>query len=87
MKLLPSTQNYRGDRRLGAFTSPPWSEYEKLILKVSHNKGADTNMCLLALTAHERECAAGLSLVHQYLTTMAFRATGSPSPTVAALAR
>ena len=69
VQLLPSTQTYRGDRRLSAFTSPPWSEYEKLILKVSHNKGADTNMCLLALTAHERECAAGLSLVHQYLTT------------------
>ncbi len=69
VQLLPTTQNYTGDRRLAAFTSPPWREYEKLILKVSHNKGADTNMCLLALTAHQRECAAGLSLVHQYLTT------------------
>lgn len=69
VRLLPPTQDYTGDQRLARFVSPQWREYEKLILKVSHNKGADTNMCLLARTQHQRQCAAGLPMVRQYLTT------------------
>ena len=45
---------------LAVWTSPPLSEYAKLILKVSHNLGADLAPMLLAVKHRERTFAEGL---------------------------
>jgi D-alanyl-D-alanine carboxypeptidase/D-alanyl-D-alanine-endopeptidase (penicillin-binding protein 4) len=48
---LPASHTYQGDPLLAAFVSPPFREYAKLILKVSHNLGANLDVCLMAAKA------------------------------------
>ena len=67
-RLLPAKDGYRTAQRVAAFVSPPFAQYEKLILKVSHNRGADTNMCLLALQHASTSCADGLLAVQSFLS-------------------
>lgn len=38
---LPEKGSYKADAEVAAYESPPFSEYAKLILKVSHNYGAN----------------------------------------------
>src|SRR5262249_10499767 len=42
--LLPDS--YAGAAPVAAYVSPPYADYAKLILKVSHNLGANLGMCL-----------------------------------------
>src|SRR5207248_242121 len=46
---LPPTSSYAGDSRVAAYVSPPFSEYTKLIFKISSNIGADLMLCLMAV--------------------------------------
>jgi serine-type D-Ala-D-Ala carboxypeptidase/endopeptidase (penicillin-binding protein 4) len=53
---------------VAAYVSPPYSEYAKLILKVSHNLGANLGICLLAVDAGSADCNAGFPLMQDFLT-------------------
>jgi D-alanyl-D-alanine carboxypeptidase/D-alanyl-D-alanine-endopeptidase (penicillin-binding protein 4) len=49
--------------------SPPFSEYARLILKVSYNTGANSVVCLLALDAGSKDCPDGLATIASRLET------------------
>jgi D-alanyl-D-alanine carboxypeptidase/D-alanyl-D-alanine-endopeptidase (penicillin-binding protein 4) len=53
---LPKKGSYKASDRVAAYVSPPYSEYAKLILKVSHNYGANLNLCLMAVKAGSTDC-------------------------------
>src|SRR5215208_4362631 len=53
---LPKKGSYKASDRVAAYVSPPYSEYAKLILKVSHNYGANLNVCLMAVKAGSTDC-------------------------------
>ncbi|MFD0379317.1 D-alanyl-D-alanine carboxypeptidase/D-alanyl-D-alanine-endopeptidase [Streptomyces sp. NPDC127112] len=59
--------DYRGDPRVAAYTSPPYEQYAKLILKVSHNLGANLGICLMAVAAGSRQCADGFPVLAGFL--------------------
>lgn len=58
--LLPPQDAYRESQRVAEHLSAPLSEFIKLILKVSHNPGADLMACLVAVQAGSRSCEDGL---------------------------
>jgi D-alanyl-D-alanine carboxypeptidase/D-alanyl-D-alanine-endopeptidase (penicillin-binding protein 4) len=60
-KLLPDSRDYAADDRVARRVSPPLSEYVKVILKVSYNRGADAMVCLVAVNAGSRDCADGIA--------------------------
>ncbi|MFJ3876029.1 D-alanyl-D-alanine carboxypeptidase/D-alanyl-D-alanine-endopeptidase [Streptomyces sp. NPDC090077] len=60
-------RDYAGRPRVAAYTSPPYEQYAKLILKVSHNLGANLDVCLLAVTAGSRQCTAGFPVLAAFL--------------------
>jgi serine-type D-Ala-D-Ala carboxypeptidase/endopeptidase (penicillin-binding protein 4) len=64
---LTASRSYRGRPRVAAYVSPPYSEYAKLILKVSHNLGANLAVCLLAVRAGQTDCAAGFAPMRVFL--------------------
>jgi serine-type D-Ala-D-Ala carboxypeptidase/endopeptidase (penicillin-binding protein 4) len=64
---LPSNGSYSGDPQVAAYVSPPFSEYAKLILKVSHNLGANLNVCLMAVKAGSTDCDAGFPVIASFL--------------------
>lgn len=53
---------------IAVHTSAPLSEYAKLILKVSHNLGADLVPLLLAAKNHEKTFDQGMLLMGRYVT-------------------
>jgi D-alanyl-D-alanine carboxypeptidase/D-alanyl-D-alanine-endopeptidase (penicillin-binding protein 4) len=57
--------------------SPPLSEYTKVILKVSYNRGADLMLCLLAVRAGSRDCASGLSRELEIVTGLGVSRTST----------
>jgi D-alanyl-D-alanine carboxypeptidase/D-alanyl-D-alanine-endopeptidase (penicillin-binding protein 4) len=59
--LLPDNRKYPAADRVARRVSPPLSEYVKVILKVSYNRGADTMVCLVAVNAGSRDCADGIA--------------------------
>ena len=63
-RLLPARRRYPKSGRVAEFVSPPLSEYVKVVLKVSYNRGAHLFGCLTAVAAGSRNCnsAAGLML-------------------------
>jgi D-alanyl-D-alanine carboxypeptidase/D-alanyl-D-alanine-endopeptidase (penicillin-binding protein 4) len=63
---LPPKDSYRG-HPLAAYVSPPLREYAKLILKVSHNLGANLNICLMAVKAGSTNCDAGFPVMASFL--------------------
>ncbi|MFJ9522034.1 D-alanyl-D-alanine carboxypeptidase/D-alanyl-D-alanine-endopeptidase [Kitasatospora sp. NPDC101801] len=63
--LLPAT--YDGTQRVGAYVSPVFAEYAKLILKVSHNLGANLTICLMAVTAGSHQCDGGFPVLNAFL--------------------
>ena len=65
---LPRTTSYSARSRVAAYTSPPYADYAKLILKVSHNLGANLGVCLLAVHAGKRDCDAGLTVMRGFLS-------------------
>ncbi|MGA5821530.1 D-alanyl-D-alanine carboxypeptidase/D-alanyl-D-alanine endopeptidase [Kitasatospora sp. NPDC094028] len=66
---LPAS--YDGDPRVAAYVSPPYSQYAKLILKVSHNLGANLALCNMAVTRGSRNCFDGFGVEHDFLTDVA----------------
>lgn len=59
--------SYEGTQRVAAYVSPEYAEYAKLILKVSHNLGANLAICLMAVTAGSHECEDGFPVLHDFL--------------------
>lgn len=55
--------SYQGLQRVALWTSPPLSEYAKLILKVSHNLGADLVPLLLASSQGKKTFDEGMVLL------------------------
>ncbi|MBP0932217.1 D-alanyl-D-alanine carboxypeptidase [Streptomyces sp. KCTC 0041BP] len=60
-------RDYDGRPRVAAYTSPPYEQYAKLILKVSHNLGANLDICLLAVTTGSHQCADGFPVLAGFL--------------------
>jgi D-alanyl-D-alanine carboxypeptidase/D-alanyl-D-alanine-endopeptidase (penicillin-binding protein 4) len=53
---LPKKGSYSPKDEVAACVSPPYSQYAKLILKVSHNYGANLDLCLMAVKAGSTDC-------------------------------
>ncbi len=66
---LPAS--YTGDRQAAAFVSPPYREYAKLILNVSHNLGANLTLCNMAANRGSTNCFDGFPVVHDFLANTA----------------
>ncbi|WP_344465549.1 D-alanyl-D-alanine carboxypeptidase/D-alanyl-D-alanine endopeptidase [Kitasatospora kazusensis] len=66
---LPAS--YAGDPQVAAFVSPPYRDYAKLILNVSHNLGANLALCNMAVTVGSKNCFDGFPVVHDFLTKTA----------------
>jgi D-alanyl-D-alanine carboxypeptidase/D-alanyl-D-alanine-endopeptidase (penicillin-binding protein 4) len=64
---LPAEGSYAADAKVASLTSPPASVLAKLVLKTSHNRGAESLMCLLAVKAGSTTCDDGLTTM---LTTV-----------------
>ncbi|WP_407989452.1 D-alanyl-D-alanine carboxypeptidase/D-alanyl-D-alanine-endopeptidase [Kitasatospora sp. CMC57] len=62
---LPAS--YDGTQRVGAYVSPVFSQYARLILKVSHNLGANLAVCLMAVSAGSHQCADGFPVLTGFL--------------------
>jgi D-alanyl-D-alanine carboxypeptidase/D-alanyl-D-alanine-endopeptidase (penicillin-binding protein 4) len=67
---LPSREEVAKLPRVGVFTSPPFSESARLILKVSHNLDASTLPLLLAARNGKRTLEDGLRLQHDFLARL-----------------
>jgi hypothetical protein len=63
---LPEKGSYKADAEVAAYESPPFSEYTKLILKVSHNYGANLNVCLMAVKAGSTDCNDGFPVMKSF---------------------
>ncbi|CAN7689177.1 D-alanyl-D-alanine carboxypeptidase/D-alanyl-D-alanine-endopeptidase [Mesorhizobium sp. LjRoot246] len=57
---LPGNAAYSAENKVAEHVSPPLSEFVKVILKVSYNRGAHLMLCLAAVKAESRDCAAGI---------------------------
>lgn len=62
---LPAS--YPAPDRVAAYVSPPYADYAKLILKVSHNLGANLGVCLLAVQAGSHDCDDGFAPLREFL--------------------
>jgi serine-type D-Ala-D-Ala carboxypeptidase/endopeptidase (penicillin-binding protein 4) len=51
---------------VAAYVSPPFREYAKLILKVSHNLGANLIVCLMAVKAGSTDCDDGFAAMRSF---------------------
>lgn len=65
---LPEKMDYQGFAPVAVWTSPPLSEYAKLILKVSHNLGADLIPLLLSVKAGKTSFDDGMLLLGEFVT-------------------
>jgi D-alanyl-D-alanine carboxypeptidase/D-alanyl-D-alanine-endopeptidase (penicillin-binding protein 4) len=63
---LPEKGSYSADAEVASYESPPFSEYAKLILKVSHNYGANLNVCLMAVKAASTDCNDGFPVMKSF---------------------
>jgi PBP4 family serine-type D-alanyl-D-alanine carboxypeptidase len=64
---LPALGSYSPDTRVAQFVSPPYSEYARLILKVSLNLGANLSLMLFGLAHGQRTIADALAVERQTL--------------------
>ncbi|MER5641016.1 D-alanyl-D-alanine carboxypeptidase/D-alanyl-D-alanine-endopeptidase [Kitasatospora sp. NPDC002227] len=62
---LPAS--YAGDPQVAAFVSPPYRDYAKLILNVSHNLGANLALCNIAAANGSKSCFDGFPVIHDFL--------------------
>jgi D-alanyl-D-alanine carboxypeptidase/D-alanyl-D-alanine-endopeptidase (penicillin-binding protein 4) len=56
---LPPESALTQANKVASLTSPPTSILTKLVTKISHNRGAETLLCLIAKKARSRDCDAG----------------------------
>jgi D-alanyl-D-alanine carboxypeptidase/D-alanyl-D-alanine-endopeptidase (penicillin-binding protein 4) len=66
-KALPPRDSYQPTDRVAAYRSPPYRQYARLILKVSHNVGAQVSLCLLAVDDGSRNCQRGFHVEREFL--------------------
>ncbi|MFI9329974.1 D-alanyl-D-alanine carboxypeptidase/D-alanyl-D-alanine-endopeptidase [Kitasatospora sp. NPDC052868] len=64
--LLPDS--YDGTQRVAAYVSPVYEQYARLILKVSHNLGANLAICLMAVATGSHQCADGFPVLRDFLS-------------------
>jgi D-alanyl-D-alanine carboxypeptidase/D-alanyl-D-alanine-endopeptidase (penicillin-binding protein 4) len=67
-KRLPAEGSYQPAARVAEHESGPLSEIVKVILKVSHNPGADLMPCLVAVASGSKDCETGLANVQHYVS-------------------
>jgi D-alanyl-D-alanine carboxypeptidase/D-alanyl-D-alanine-endopeptidase (penicillin-binding protein 4) len=65
---IPASVSYKALQPIALWTSPPLTEYAKLILKVSHNLGADLVPLLLAAQQGKRTFDEGMLLFGNFVT-------------------
>ena len=63
---LPKKGSYNSEDQVAVYESPPFSQYAKLILKVSHNYGANLNVCLMAVKAGSTDCNDGFPAMKSF---------------------
>lgn len=68
--LLPESRTYQRRNRVAERVSPPLSEYVKVILKVSYNRGADDMVCIVAAARGSRNCPDGLETELDLITSL-----------------
>jgi D-alanyl-D-alanine carboxypeptidase/D-alanyl-D-alanine-endopeptidase (penicillin-binding protein 4) len=66
---LPPEGSYPTAAKVARLTSPPYSQYAKLILKVSHNLGANMSLVLFGLTKGARTIDSALAAERNTLVT------------------
>jgi serine-type D-Ala-D-Ala carboxypeptidase/endopeptidase (penicillin-binding protein 4) len=59
--------SYAADRTVASYVSPIFAEYAELILKVSHNLGANLTLCLMAVDAGSHDCMDGFPVEKAFL--------------------
>jgi D-alanyl-D-alanine carboxypeptidase/D-alanyl-D-alanine-endopeptidase (penicillin-binding protein 4) len=64
---LPKKGSYSSKDRVAAYMSPPYSQYAKLILKVSHNYGANLDLCLMAVKAGSTDCNDAFPIMKKFI--------------------
>jgi D-alanyl-D-alanine carboxypeptidase/D-alanyl-D-alanine-endopeptidase (penicillin-binding protein 4) len=64
---LPKKGSYSSKDRVAAYVSPPYSQYAKLILKVSHNYGANLDLCLMAVKAGSTDCNDAFPMMKKFI--------------------
>jgi D-alanyl-D-alanine carboxypeptidase/D-alanyl-D-alanine-endopeptidase (penicillin-binding protein 4) len=64
---LPPRNSYTDADRVAAYRSPPYRQYARLILKVSHNLGAQVSLCQLAVHIGSNDCQAGFAVERPFL--------------------
>jgi len=64
---LPGGDDYPGMQQVALLESPPFAKYAKLILKVSHNLGADTLLYLIAVHEGKQTMEDGLQIEGAFL--------------------
>jgi D-alanyl-D-alanine carboxypeptidase/D-alanyl-D-alanine-endopeptidase (penicillin-binding protein 4) len=70
VRLLPRAAEYRTAQKIAERVSPPLSEFVKVILKISYNRGADLMVCLVAVKNGSRSCPDGLAYELQTITAL-----------------
>src|SRR5206468_5483441 len=60
---LPANSSYKGDPRVAVYVSPPFSQYTRMIFKISSNVGADLMLCLMAAKAGSTNCEDGFPVL------------------------
>lgn len=65
-KSAPLPSSYNGLTQVALWTSPPLSEYAKLVLKVSHNLGANLAPLLIASRAGKKTFDEGMKLLGDF---------------------
>jgi serine-type D-Ala-D-Ala carboxypeptidase/endopeptidase (penicillin-binding protein 4) len=63
---LPKRGSYSSRDEVAAYVSPPYSQYAKLILKVSHNYGANLDLCLIAVKAGSTNCNDAFPVMEKF---------------------
>lgn len=66
-RLLPTRNSYRPADRVAAYRSPPFGQYLRLILKTSHNLGAEVALCQLAVLVRRTDCQRGFAVERSWL--------------------
>ncbi|MEU9115460.1 D-alanyl-D-alanine carboxypeptidase/D-alanyl-D-alanine-endopeptidase [Streptomyces sp. NPDC048483] len=59
--------SYQGAPAVARYSSPSYAQYAELILKVSHNLGANLGICLMATHAGSTQCENGFPVLAKFL--------------------
>jgi len=68
--LLGGIAGYTPSAKVAQHVSPPLSQFVKVILKISYNRGADLMVCLVAVKSGSRNCADGLAAEVKTITSL-----------------